>query len=240
QLDALERRALAQLDGVICTSESTRQALVGRGYDGARVRVVSPGTRRAACPPRRPRSSTPALLCVATITPRKGHPELLRALVGLRHRRWRLECLGSVHRDAEQTRRVRAIIRRQRLGSRVRLRGECDERTLERAYRRASVFVLPSHHEGYGMALAEALIHGLPVVSTTAGAIPDTVPRGAGWLVPPGDTRALRRAIAAVLCQPRRGRQMAQAARRAGRQLRSWSQARYEFDRALTELAGLR
>ncbi|MDY6942362.1 MAG: glycosyltransferase, partial [Pseudomonadota bacterium] len=40
QLDALERRALAQLDGVICTSESTRQALVGRGYDGARVRVV--------------------------------------------------------------------------------------------------------------------------------------------------------------------------------------------------------
>ena len=56
----------------------------------------------------------------------------------------------------------------------------CTARSRRRAaaiYGAADVFVLPSYHEGYGMALAEALAHGLPVVSTTAGAIPDTVPR---------------------------------------------------------------
>jgi Glycosyl transferases group 1 len=68
------------------------------------------------------------------------------------------------------------------------------ERIVE-LYLASDVFVLASRFEGYGMALAEAIAHGLPVVSTMAGAIPDTVPAGTGLLVPPDDTAALAQAL---------------------------------------------
>ena len=53
-------------------------------------------------------------------------------------------------------------------------------------YDRSDVLVLPTFYEGYGMAVAEALARGIPVVSTRTGAIPDLVGTEAGVLVPPG------------------------------------------------------
>ena len=85
---------------------------------------------------------------------------------------WRLVCIGSLERDPACVGRCRARIKALGLGRQVVLAGERDERGVDRAYAEADVFVLASHHEGYGMVLAEAMAHGLPVVSTTAGAIP--------------------------------------------------------------------
>ena len=82
------------------------------------------------------------------------------------------------------------------MGERVEFVGECDEAALNALYDESSVFVLPSYFEGYGMVLTEALARGLPIVSTTAGAIPDTVPPEAGVLVAPGDEEASRRCSA--------------------------------------------
>jgi len=89
--------------------------------------------------------------------------------------------------------------------------------------------VLASHHEGYGMVLAEALARGLPVVSTTAGAIPDTVPADAGLLVPPGDPKALAAALRQVITEPGVRGRLAVGARAARHNLPSWSDAAHAF-----------
>jgi glycosyltransferase involved in cell wall biosynthesis len=80
---------------------------------------------------------------------------------------------------------LRALLKALALMDRIELLGELETAALDAAYQQADVFVLPSFHEGYGMVLAEALARGLPIISTTAGAIPDTVPADAGcWFRP--------------------------------------------------------
>src|SRR6202023_3653026 len=90
--------------------------------------------------------------------------------------------------------------------------GEQPPPMVVRAYRAADPFVLPSLHEGYGMAFAEAMAHGLPIVATAAGAIPETVPREAGLLVPAGDVSALARALRRGIAEPGRGVRLAAGA----------------------------
>jgi len=68
------------------------------------------------------------------------------------------------------------------------------------------------------------MAHGLPVIATTAGAIPETVPRQAGLLVSPGDPAALARALR-VLAQPAAAKRLAAGSRAAGVRLPDWAQA---------------
>jgi glycosyltransferase involved in cell wall biosynthesis len=75
---------------------------------------------------------------------------------------------------------VEEAIARHGLADRIEIVGPVASERLGEFYDAADLFVLPSHYEGYGMAYTEAIAHGVPVVGTTAGAIPDTVPEGAG------------------------------------------------------------
>ncbi len=137
--------------------------------------------------------------------------------------------------DAACASALTQAIDRHGLRERVVLHGEQDESALRALYAKADAFVLPSFHEGYGMALAEALAHGLPVISTRAGAIPDTVPADAGMLVAPGDASALRAALQRLMDDAAwRGRLGAGAQRARGR-LPSWPQSSERFASALAD-----
>jgi len=72
------------------------------------------------------------------------------------------------------------------------------------------------------MALAEAIAHGLPVVSTMAGAIPDTVPAGTGLLVPPEDVPALAQALSYLISDRAERQRLAMTARAAAVHLPTW------------------
>lgn len=234
QLFSSEQQALAETDLVIVTSPATARALDPYGVPTSRIQVVEPGTEP------RPRAMGSrdgglSLLCVATVTPRKGHQVLIDALAGLQDRPWTLDAVGSLTRDAETAKSVHASIASHGLRGRVHLHGEVDGATLAAHYAQADLFVLPSFHEGYGMVLAEALSHGLPVVSTLAGAIPDTVPHDAGLLVPPGDVRALRAALTRLMDEPRLRASLAAGAQAARTRLPGWPQAVSLFAKALNQ-----
>ena len=233
-----EKRALNQVERVIVTSPFTARELSHYGVEHKRITVVLPGTE----PPTRPLkpkddTAEPVLLCVATLIPRKGHRLLIEALSGLQDRPWRLVCVGNPTRSPATAAEIAKLIDDTGLGDRVEVRGELADAALEDSYREADIFVLPSYHEGYGMALAEALIYGLPIVSTTAGAIPDTVPGEAGYLVAPGNSEALRAALAGLLDDPHERRRCARAAYRAGRKLPNWDQSVRDFAAVLANLS---
>ncbi|MEJ2538493.1 MAG: glycosyltransferase family 4 protein, partial [Gemmatimonadota bacterium] len=182
--------------------------------------------------------SPPRLVSVGSVTPLKGHDVLVEALERLRDRSWVCVCAGSLERAPDFAREVRTRVSAAGLESRILFLGELDADELEAVYGTASLFVLPSRFEGYGMALTEALARGLPVVSTTGGAIPGTVPADVGILVPPGDAPALAEALAGLLESPERLEERAAAARRYAAELPDWSTQVEAFGRAVVELAG--
>src|SRR5262249_53989538 len=122
------------------------------------------------------------------------------------------------------------------LADRVRLAGEWPPERLGEAYEAADLFVLPSFHEGYGMAFAEALAHGLPILGTAGGAVTDTVPRGARLLVPPGDAPALAAALRRILTDAGLRAALAAGAARAGAALPDWPRIVRSWASALNRL----
>lgn len=78
----------------------------------------------------------------------------------------------------------------------------------------AAIFVLPSYNEGLPMAVLEAMGHGLPVISTPVGGIPEAISDGVeGFLVPPGDEAALAERLRRLLSDKELRRKMGEAAR---------------------------
>jgi glycosyltransferase involved in cell wall biosynthesis len=196
-----ERRSLANARGVIVTSLATQRALRDYSVPAGRISVIEPGT--AAAPLALGSGSrTLALLCVASLTARKGHDVLFAALAGLREYDWHLTCVGGAMGNAGTLPRMRAELDANEIGHRVTFAGEGDDELVGQAYGAADVFVLPTRYEGYGMVVAEALARGLPVISTRTGAIPELVGERAGIIVSPGDSNALQTALRRLFDEP--------------------------------------
>jgi glycosyltransferase involved in cell wall biosynthesis len=235
----LEAAVLPRFRGVLCPSLRTAAAVERYGVSPDRIVVIPPGTAKPAAYRRSRRGPARALLCVASLVPRKGHRVLVASLARICDLDWNLLCVGSLDRDPATTQKVRRMISTAGLARRITLAGEWPPDLVVRAYRSADVFVLPSFHEGYGMAYAEAMAHGLPVIATLSGAIPETVPRTAGLLVPPGDPMALARVLRRVLVGPTLASRLAAGSRAAGARLPEWRQAAQQWEKALERFASL-
>jgi glycosyltransferase involved in cell wall biosynthesis len=236
QLRQLEQRALAACRGILVSSRFTVRRLQAWLSTDTRILEVMPGTERVPRAHGPASGQPPRLLCVGSVVPRKGQDLLLRALEPLIGRDWECVIAGSLERDPGFADAVRRQVRGAGLEDRVRLIGECDAAALAGLYASSSVFVLPSWYEGYGMAFAEAMAHGLPVVATTGGAVPDTVPTSAGLLVKPGAVPELTTALARMLDDPTLRESLSQGAWEHAQSLPDWDAAADHFQDALAAL----
>lgn len=241
RLHRSELNALAAAPRIIVTSRFTARRLSALADDyaiplGGQVSVIEPGVAQAPASPAPQPGAPLRLLCVATLTPRKGQDVLVEALAGLDAGGWRCDCYGGA-RDAAFTLRVQYLIEYHDLEDSITLHGECDGGTLEAAYQHAHALVLPSWYEGYGMVVTEALAHGLPVITTTGGALRDTLPKGAGLSVEPGDMAGLQVALARFCGDADLRASLREGALKARQTLNDWHAAGEAFALALTDSA---
>jgi glycosyltransferase involved in cell wall biosynthesis len=236
ELEQSERMALAATRCVVATSTWTAELLVERfAVARDRVAVVLPGTDRV--PISTGSGGGPVrLISVGAIVPRKGFDVLVEALAPLRHLDWRLAIVGDRCRDVAAVRRLDRLIVHHGLEQRIESLGAVSPDRLAALYGAADLFVLASRFEGYGMAFAEALAHGLPIVGTTGGATADTVPASASRLVAPDDVAALSEALRELIQHDGQRCALAAAARSAALRLPTWSQSGVKFSDLLSGL----
>jgi glycosyltransferase involved in cell wall biosynthesis len=235
-----EAAALACTQRVVVTSPATVADVQALGVPPERIAVVVPGIDPVNVPNAAAARAhdNVQLLCVATLTPRKNHALLLRVLAEMTDLRWTLHCVGSPTRDAALAQHLHDSTAHGPLAGRVYWHGELPDEALQARYAAADVFVLASRHEGYGMVVNEALLHGLPIVASRAGALAQTVPVQAGLLVPPDDEAAWREALNAAVTDGALRARLAQGARAAARQLPAWPAQAARFADAIAPLCG--
>jgi glycosyltransferase involved in cell wall biosynthesis len=234
---AEEQDALTSVRAVIVTSETTAAIVEGAfGAPGEMITVAPPGVDKPESPRGERRPGPVRIFVMGSISPRKAHHVLIEALARIEDLEWTCVIAGSLEREPEVAEALIDQIAMLGLGERVTLVGEVDAEQAARFYADADLFALASVYEGYGMVFAEAQAHGLPIVATTGGAIPEAVGEGAGILVQPNDPEAFAEALAVLITDPRTRAVLAEGARQAGAQLPGWADTAAVIGSALERL----
>ncbi|MPZ83768.1 MAG: glycosyltransferase [Actinophytocola sp.] len=241
RLDAKERETVRAVAAVIATSAwAGRRIVEHHGLRMEKVHVVPPGTDPA---PLATGSDGSRLLCLGSITPRKGQDVLAEALAGIVDLPWTCECVGSVRRDPGYVERLRGLITWHGLTGRMSLAGALPDADLRTAWAETDLLVLPSRGETFGMVVTEALARGIPVLTTDVDALPDTLGRTQddgvpGILVPADDAPALSEALRRYLTRPMLRDRLRTAARERRRRLEDWDAAAGRLAGVLAQLRG--
>ncbi|MEV8213257.1 glycosyltransferase family 4 protein [Leifsonia sp. NPDC077715] len=211
---------------VIATSGWTRGELIAQdAAEPNAITVAHPGTDEGLLSA--PSPSGGRLLCVGAVAPHKGQDLLVEALSAFSGRPdWTCTVAGSLTTDPGFVAALRARIDAAGLADRVVLTGVLGGDALAEAYARADLVVQPSRLESYGMAVADALAHGIPVLATEVGGLPEAIGvNDAAMIVPPGDPWAIRVVLQRWWASAELRRALQEAALRARGARHTWPSA---------------
>jgi glycosyltransferase involved in cell wall biosynthesis len=218
----IERRYLASVDGFICQSATTQQAVcqVLDRTELARSVVVTPGGDRfeqqvtpEAIQQRAHEPGPLRLVFVGDTIKRKGLLILLEALLKLPPGTCQLTVVGDTSLDARYLRVVYHLLTVTPLTG-VSLAGVVSDAGLAAILLRSHIMAIPSEYEGFGAAYLEGMGLGLPAIGTTSGAASEIITANMnGYLVPPNDPTALAKYLLAIASDRARLARMSLAAR---------------------------
>lgn len=223
----MQERVARRLRRIITVSENARDDIASEmGVARERIAVVPNGVDSDAFRPlpERPRVPGRLLTTASSDVPLKGLVPLLEAVARVRARRpVELVVVGRARRNGT----VAAALDRFQLNEAVRFVSGIDESELVALYGEAELAVVPSLYEGFSLPAVEAMACAVPLVATSAGALPEVVGRDgeAGLLVPPGDPPAMAEAIDRALDDASLRRRMGEAGRARAVACFSWRRA---------------
>jgi glycosyltransferase involved in cell wall biosynthesis len=217
-LSFTRRRASVGADRVICVSHFTaRRIAETNGVLPAKIRVLHnclEPEQSATQPPKRTQTH-PSLLTVGRMSlseQYKGHDYVIKAMPALCMRFPDLiyDIVGSGNWQSQ----LQALAHELGVGDKVRFHGRVSEEELARFYANASIFIMPSRGEGFGIAFLEAMMQGIPVIGGNMDASPEVIHHNkAGLVIDPTSVDEIVEAVATLLNDAALREQMGQRGR---------------------------
>jgi glycosyltransferase involved in cell wall biosynthesis len=209
-IHGIEQAGMRAAARVLAVSRLTRDTVVQRyGVPADRVTVVHNGIDPVAAAPRGARGGAPTVLFLGRVTRQKGPLVFIRAAARVARRvpGVRFVVAGA----GDQLEAAVALARELGIAGRVEFTGFLRGADVDRAYERASVYVMPSVSEPFGLTALEAAARGVPVIVSRASGVAEVLEEGS-LKVEPGDVEATARMIVEVLTD----RSLADSLARAG------------------------
>jgi glycosyltransferase involved in cell wall biosynthesis len=223
----MQLKVARQFSHIITVSDFTKKDIAKEFcLDENKFRVVHNGINNEFFYPRQngPRPANSLIVTNSADTPLKGLNFLLEAVAQVRLRQpLTLTVIGQPKKDGI----IENLVKELKLGDIVRFTGRIENEEFADYYAKSSVAVVPSLYEGFGIPAAEAMACGVPLISTSGGALPEVV-GNAGLIVPPGDSKALADAIVRLLNSAEERSKYAQAGLERVHAVFSWEKAARE------------
>ena len=204
---AVEKSYLKSVDGFIFNSQNTRQSVQDLvGADKNCVVAYPAGYRhkpdltRETIETRAHQEGPLQILFLGNVIPRKGLHILLEALGKIVAKDWYLSVVGSLEIDLNYAQNIQQTVHGYGLANKVRFYGSLGEGQLNDVMLNSHIMVVPSYHEGFGIAYLEGMAFGLPAIGTTSGGATEFITHDVnGYLVPRENAHLLAERIAGVI-----------------------------------------
>ena len=220
----MQKRVSLKLSHIITVSESAKRDICEDfGLARNRIKVVPNGIRTDLFYPINgiEKDKTRLIVTNSADVPLKGLNYLIRAVaIVSRTNKIRLTVIGALNKNGK----IDKLIRELGIGDLISFTGRIDDNEFLHQYAKSYIAVVPSIYEGFGLPAGEAMSCGLPVISTTGGALPEVV-GDAGILVPPADSAALARAIKDLLDNPEKAERLGYEGHRRVKRFFTWERA---------------
>ncbi|MEM4260467.1 MAG: glycosyltransferase family 4 protein [Candidatus Woesearchaeota archaeon] len=199
-----ENYFIRNADKLVANSKTTKDDLLRLNLASSDIEVVYPGldVDFYAIPRQKIFGQKAKLLYVGSIEKRKGIIYLIEALNSLRDSDFELHCIGNI-KSPKYYSVLCDTINKYNLNNKIIFHGRIDTSELTNYFITSSIFVFPTLYEGYGMAVAEAMAYGLPVIASKIPAIEEFLENEKeGFLVEPRNSKKLSEALSTLMNNP--------------------------------------